>query len=58
MTDTAGPALAYAFDTAGRATSETETTLDIARTVGWQLDASGNHTRLTWPDSFAVGLQL
>jgi RHS repeat-associated protein len=54
MTDTAGPALAYTFDTAGRATSESEAALGTSRTVGWQLDKAGNHMRLTWPDFFAV----
>ncbi len=54
LTDSAGPAISYGFDTAYRAVSETQTTLGTARTVAWQLDANGNHTRLTWPDSYAI----
>ena len=45
------------YDTAGRLI-RTDTTipgLTGAKTVGYTLDANGNRTKLTWPDSYAVG---
>jgi len=58
LTDSAGPIVATAYDTAGRATSETQTILGTARTVASQLDQSGNRTRLTWPDGYAVDYEF
>jgi RHS repeat-associated protein len=58
LTDSAGPVVATAYDTAGRATSETQTILGTARTVASQLDPSGNRTRLTWPDGYAVDYEF
>ncbi|MEI9889146.1 MAG: RHS repeat domain-containing protein [Rhizomicrobium sp.] len=54
QSDSAGPGLSYAFDTAGRATAELQLSNGVSRTVTWTLDASSNRTRLTWPDAFAV----
>ena len=43
-----GSGIDYAYDTAGRLTSETT----FSRTLGYQYDLAGNRTRVTWPDGF------
>ncbi|MEI9889150.1 MAG: hypothetical protein WDN08_22125 [Rhizomicrobium sp.] len=48
QSDSAGPGLSYAFDTAGRATAELQLVNGVSRTVTWQLDAASNRTRLAW----------
>jgi YD repeat-containing protein len=40
----------YTYDTAGRLTRERRN--DWSQNVDYQLDASGNRTRITWPDAF------
>ncbi len=40
----------YTYDTAGRLTRERRN--DWNQNVDYQLDASGNRTRITWPDAF------
>jgi len=56
LTDTASNTIAYGYDTAGRQISEADTIpgLTGAHTIGTQLDAVGNRTRLTWPDGYLV----
>jgi len=45
----------YAYDSAGRVTSETTSDASASRAVSFQYDAAGNRTRVTWPDSFYAG---
>ncbi|MBS0297135.1 MAG: hypothetical protein JSR45_12555 [Proteobacteria bacterium] len=45
----------YAYDTAGRVTSETTSDASASRALSFQYDAAGNRTRVTWPDSFYAG---
>lgn len=40
----------YTYDTAGRLTRERRN--DWSQNVDYQLDASGNRTRITWPDAY------
>ena len=46
-----GTGVDYAYDTAGRLTSETT----FSRALGYQYDLAGNRTRVTWPDGFYAG---
>jgi RHS repeat-associated protein len=50
LNQTGGQAVSYVFDKAGRLSSTTAG----GRTTGYQFDATGNRTRLTWPDGFYV----
>jgi YD repeat-containing protein len=51
----AGYGVDYAYDSAGRVTSETTSDASASRAVSFQYDAAGNRTRVTWPDSFYAG---
>jgi RHS repeat-associated protein len=44
----AGSGVTYAYDTAGRLTSETA----YGRALSFQYDIASNRTRVTWPDAF------
>ncbi len=45
--------IAFAFDTAKRLITETDTTLNIgAKAVAYQYDLASNRSRLTWPDGY------
>jgi RHS repeat-associated protein len=48
-----GLGVANAYDAVGRLTSSTNTTDGVSRTLGYQYDANGNRTRLTFPDTTA-----
>jgi RHS repeat-associated protein len=48
-----GLGVANAYDAVGRLSSSTNTTDGISRTLGYQYDANGNRTRLTFPDTTA-----
>lgn len=45
----------FAYDSAGRVTSETTSDASASRAISFQYDAAGNRTRVTWPDSFYAG---
>ncbi|MGE0265473.1 MAG: DUF6531 domain-containing protein [Candidatus Obscuribacterales bacterium] len=48
----ASPGIEFGYDTAGRLTSETRTA--DSKTVSYDLDANGNATKVTYPDSYYV----
>ena len=54
--DAAGQTSVYLIDSAGRTTDELATAVAQGGTlhVAWTLDKSGNRTKLTWPDGYAV----
>ena len=54
--DAAGQTSLYLIDSAGRTTDELVTAVAQGGTlhVAWILDKSGNRTKLTWPDGYAV----
>jgi YD repeat-containing protein len=56
LTDTAGNAIVYGYDTAGRMTSEADTIAGLSgtKTSIYTLDANGNRTELAWPDGYDV----
>jgi RHS repeat-associated protein len=55
ISDTAGHAIDYGYDTAGRLTTAATTIAGLtgAKTISYGLDANGNRTSLTWPESGA-----
>lgn len=46
--------MTYAYDTAGRVSSETSSTSSQSHTISFQYDANGNRTQETWPDGLYV----
>jgi RHS repeat-associated protein len=50
-----GTGVDYAYDTAGRVTSETTALTPAALTISYQYDLAGRRTRVTWPDALYAG---
>ena len=48
---TSGNGITNVYDKAGRLTSSANSTGGTSRTLSYQYDADGNHTRITFPDS-------